>query len=189
MNKPQWLEKISELLPQIVEVVKNCDEQFQSKCFELLLAYALNEIQGEESSVSAVPEHLEVKCHPAFERFLKNYDLKIEDIMRLINLETGEILARNFPKKKAKAQITMAALIALEYAYKEGKFYVPKKVLINQCKTFGIYNHKNFSTYMKNAKYGTSAVFSKSGEGWEIPFSQEEWIANIIKHLLGFTKE
>lgn len=57
MKRPKWLEEIEAILPEILAVVKQCDEPFQQKCFELLLTHALRDTGA--SLTTSVAELLE----------------------------------------------------------------------------------------------------------------------------------
>jgi|Deesub1362A_J573_1020465.scaffolds.fasta_scaffold05757_2 ribosomal protein S18 len=186
MTRPQWLEEIASLLPDISELAKQCEEPFREKCFELLLTHALKEITTRETSKrTESSEKSQAQFTQKYQKFLQQYNINHDEIRRLIDFDSGEILARNLGKSKAEKQRKLAALIALYHCFIEGELYVPKDELKRHCEQSNVYDVTNFSKYMRNAKHNDSKVFIQHDNGWKVSAPGEEFIVKTIKDLLG----
>jgi|GEM_PF-2217604 hypothetical protein len=196
--KLRWLEEIEEILPEILAVVKKCDEPFQQKCFEILLTHALKAL-GEPKEERAEPSQMDKSTSEAptsshgftqkYQMFLKQNNLREDDINRLIELKSGEILISDLMKKdKAKKQRILAVLIALRHYAIDGEFKVPKDELIEQCKQFDAYDRPNFARNMKNTTHNKSKVFIQKDDGWVVSDPGRAFVVKTIKELLGLSE-
>ncbi|HDG97159.1 MAG TPA: hypothetical protein ENG73_03145 [Desulfobacterales bacterium] len=179
-------EYVREKLQEIIEISESCPERYRDKCFELLLRALIQHVQHPTQAPLPQPVGEKSAEIPSlFDKFLKDYDLLTKDIERLIDLDSGEILARALPKQKSEKQRALAALVSIRHAYKNGEFFIPREELIEECKKFGIYDQTNFSKHMKRTKFAGSAVFIKEGDDWKVSRPGEGWIAETIKKLSG----
>jgi hypothetical protein len=192
-RKEEWI-AIENEVKEIVKVCETCPETYRLKCFEILMMGFTN--SGASGSIETPkPKNLvkalvpQTKVGTEFVTFLKGINLSIEEISQVVDLESGNILTRNFPSDKATIQRQIAALIAICHVYKEGDPVVPKEELKNWCNKFGALDTGNFTAIMKNAKHGTTAIFVETENGWKVTAPCYPYLAKTVKEFIGTTEQ
>ncbi|MBI4764968.1 MAG: hypothetical protein HY787_10225 [Deltaproteobacteria bacterium] len=148
-------------LKKIVELCKTVPEEFRQKCFELLLQHSL---QATEPTNKLVPpptddqthqtppiKHKQFRLPMDVKAFLSQYGIEDSLLWKLFLIEGTEIrpIYNLKTTKKAKAQISLALLMALQNAISTGQFQVDIEELRKQCGEHKCYDSPNF---MKNLK-------------------------------------
>jgi len=184
------LDEIKKILPKIREISLQCEEQFQEKCFEILL---LDAIQGEKSQnvplqinngSSLTSGNIIPKSNLEFQNFIRHYGLDLNKINQVVDLDTGKIYTKKFGSSVASRQRQIAALIALTNCARNGQFVIQKEELRNQCEDLSSYDSKNFATNMKSTLTEKKAiVFDDKGDYWKVTPPGEEMISAIVKEL------
>jgi len=147
-------------LKKIVDLAKSVPEEFRQKCFELLLSYALQNIEAKPletkktDTVHAKPapaEKVEFQLPIDVRAFLTQYGLDQSLLWKLFHVEGSEIRPIYTLKthKKARAQIEHALMMCLELAMRSGKFLVSLDDLRARCTDHKCYDSPN---YMRNLK-------------------------------------
>jgi hypothetical protein len=165
-------------IKEILEIVKLCPENLQEKCFEILLSSSLlespkiiDESTIDKALVVTSQEHfvlpIDVKA------FLQQYNIPEEKIQKLFLIHGKEF--RSIYKietiKKAKVQIQLALLVALENALKTSpsKFEFSIENIRQKCIDNKCYDLANFKTHFKN----NSNLFKSIEDEEHIELSQD----------------
>lgn len=191
--RPHWLEKINSLLPEIKNVVNNCDESYRQKCFEILLTYALNSDAIQNYPDQKGPERREMtltkkpqitSSHSKFEKFLMDNNISLDSINNLIDLNSGDIIRTKLGKKGTDTTRIIAVLISLWNFSKEGEFSFKLTDLVNKTKPYGVgcHNHKRD---LRKASFEDKKVFLEDGEIWKIAVPAQGYVIKTIKELTG----
>lgn len=150
-------------LKDIVELAESVPDQYQQKCFELLLRNALTPNQVDESPPPRT-NPTEVANGNGDEKgflipidvkaFLEQYSLSQDIIGKQFVISGSEIRPKYSlgTTKKAVAQIHHALLLALEQSLTSGKFEFELEVLRTRCIDYKCYDSTNFSATMKKNK-------------------------------------
>lgn len=197
--KSVWLEKVETELPEILKVVKTCDDPYRSKCFELLLSYAL---QLTESRKISPPEFVKktedggVKIEKAipsipntnssgsqkFDRFLHDNNLSITEIENFMDFDSGEIIGTKLGAKGSDITRSVAVLLALWHGYKDGEFSFTTDELKIKTKEYGVEFH-NQKRDIKKVSYESKKVFFEKDDSWIVPIPVQAYLAKSIKEL------
>lgn len=157
----------AEKLQKIVELANSVPQEFRQKCFELLLANAL---QGKQPDVQSLPPEnkepeAQVKPQQPFvlpidvRAFLSQYGLS-ESILWKFFIRDGNDIRPTYQLKvtqKGTAQIQHALMQTLENAIINGQFQVEIEALRTRCIEQKCYDQTNFKKHIKN-----NAKFFKS---------------------------
>jgi hypothetical protein len=131
MVKINWLQQIESELPEILNVVKKCDEPYRQKCFELIFQHAL---RSDFTQLDPVKMHDALKkdvsdpikdINPIsdvqsrkYEKFLSDFKLEPRLIDNLIDTNSGEIICSNLGKKGSDITRNVAVLLAIIHLHK-----------------------------------------------------------------------
>jgi len=191
MIDDSWFEETKKLIGKITELVKECDEPYREKCFEILLMEAIKQTWNPSSARDR--EKLKVRETPSviipgpssqrFEIFLSENGLTVEEIGRVIDINSGAILTRNLGSSISDIQRKTAILIAVYHLFKDGELIIPKKELKEWCEKLGAYNVDNFARYMKTAEHDNIVIFVDDKVGWKISAPGEKYLTKVIKEL------
>ena len=150
-----------EELKKIVELCKTVPEEFRQKCFELLLEHSLQTTApiikpglpptGDQVHPTPPIKHTQFILPMDVRAFLSQYGIEESLLWKLFLIEGTEIrpIYNLKTTKKAKAQISLALLMALKSAISTGQFQVDIEELRKQCGELKCYDSPNF---MKNLK-------------------------------------
>src|SRR3989304_7096268 len=153
-----------EELKKIVALVKTVPEEFRQKCFELLLNHALQTVT---TAPTATPITQRIQVPPPATKhkqyllpmdvkaFLSQYGINESLLWKFFLAEGTEIRPIYHIKttKKAKAQIHLALLLALQTAISSGQFQVDIETLRNQCSELKCYDGANFMKNLKSSEH------------------------------------
>jgi len=170
-------ENIEAQLKQILALVKECPENLQEKCFELLFAHVIGNskspaknsppvasidapLPDEEDEEKREPMSSgdEIKLsdiHTKAKALIKNNGITIEDINNLFYKENGEfkpLFDDLKTTKMADSQFRLALLESLKNALKDGEFKFTIETIRSLCDTHKCYDKSNFAANFKNNK-------------------------------------
>jgi hypothetical protein len=146
-------------LNKIVELAKSVPEEYRDKCFELLLARAL-----QDAALATAHETPPVPAGPAptsappkfvlpidVKAFLSQYSLDESLLWKCFHAEGGELrpIYQLRTRMKARAQIEHALMMALESAMTSGQFQVALEALRQRCRDHKCYDEANFMGTLK----------------------------------------
>ena len=150
-----------EELKKIVELCKTVPEEFRQKCFELLLQHSLHATEptnkpvlpltDDQTHQTPLIKHKQFILPMDVRAFLSQYGIEESLLWKLFLIEGTEIrpIYNLNTTKKAKAQISLALLMALQNAISIRQFQVDIEELRKQCGELKCYDSPNF---MKNLK-------------------------------------
>lgn len=194
-------EKLKKEMKEILEVVKQCPEKFQGKCFELLLANFLEKEKeipipekDKERKPGVPPFKEKIKkedIHMKVKAFFQKFNLPLDQLGKLFLMEKGHIE----PTYKldttviAHAQIQLSLLEALKEAVNSGNFKFEMEDIRSLCKDKKCYDSANFlAHFKKNKDLFKNKTFNKD-EPIELSDEGMKELAEIIKDLTIEAKE
>lgn len=150
-------------IQDIITLVEKLDEKYRQKCFEVMLDFFLHKKFQLAAGPKLIEEAEEQKGEMEFiipidvRAFLQTYGVPEETIGKLFLIQKNEIrpIYKITTTKKAKAQIQLALLAALENAVqKQGnKFEFSIEKIREECQKHKVYDLANFrSIFKKNEK-------------------------------------
>ena len=155
---------------EIVSIAKECPENLQEKCFELLLQDFLEkqsqtppgsaeeeaaEEDLQERGGSQQEDLLEKDLHLKARRLLKSNDLTMDNINQIFYKEGEKILPLYDDLKTTKAsesQLRIAMLKALKNGLRSGEFEFDGEEVREECQLRKCYDAANFTANFKNNK-------------------------------------
>lgn len=188
MESKSWLKQVRADLKEILGIVAECDEPYKQKCFEILFSRAVNAVKvvpaaSSEAGKGGTEKHDKPKLG-RFQSFLSQYGITVEDLSRLVDLDTGDVLVTGLGDEKADVQRKLAMLVSIYHFAKEGELLVPKVELQKKCVEFGVYVPKHFVDHMKEAKWNKTVLFVKVDAGWKVTSPASGYVAEFVKSLL-----
>jgi len=205
-------EKIREKIHEFVGIAKECPENLQAKCFELLLAHYLsmlgtkdlkdhegkreekkdkNGIADSEVGVGKGAKQkdiFETDLHVKVRQFLKKNGLTVNHINQIFYKEQGEIKPLYDDLKSTKAsesQIRIALLHALKNAIQEGEFQFNGEEVRAETQVRKCYDANNFAANFKNNKhlFDGFETYNKTTPIISVSTEGKEKLSEIIKEL------
>jgi len=194
-------EKLKKEIKDILEIVKECPEKFQEKCFEVLLSSFL-----EREKETKVPEKVKEKkfevphitekvkeedIHMKVKALLKRFDLNTDLIGKLFLIEEGQIepTYKLETTKMAESQVQISLLEALKEAIKTGNFEFKIEEIRALYKDRKCYDKANFlAIFKKNKGLFKNETFVKE-EPVELSDEGLKELAATITKLTGGEKE
>jgi len=194
-------EKLNKEIQKILEIVKQCPEKFQEKCFELLLSNFLEsekkvtipeKVKEKKLDVTPIKEKVEEEyIHVKVKAFLQKYGLSIDQLGKLFLIEEHlvEPIYKIKTVKMAKSQIQLSLLEALKEAIKSGNFRFEIEGIRSLCKDKKFYDSANFSATFNNNKDLFKNETFKKGEPLELSEEGMKELADTINELITKAKE
>ena len=161
---------------ELAAIAKQCPENLQEKCFELLLRHYLDSLlvpktPPKPSEPKSQPEHEKEKklsdengkgqddlkvsdLHVKIRKFLDKYSLRIDHLNQIFYKEGEEVrpLYEDLKTTKAKeSQLRIAFLQALQTAIKTGNFEFNGENVRNECQIRKCYDVANFAANFKTS--------------------------------------
>ena len=159
-------------LSQIVQLANSVPQEYRQKCFEILLNNFLYQHKLSETLEKPKPSSPEKEqgSKPTdfiltidVKAFLSQYSLDESKLWKLFYVQDSELrpVYKIKSHKKAKAQIELALLMALEQALINGQFQVSIEDLRSRCKDQKCHDTANFMAIIKSRKILFKSIDSK----------------------------
>lgn len=177
-----WVADLRVIVSEIETLAKTFDEKFQVACFEILLSHSLE--NGRVALGEDIIRNGDATSNSVEGSTLKKLGVTREELARLIDLDSGEILITKLGKTKRERQRMIALLISAHHYATHGKFSIPKAELIEKCKHFDAYDPTNFSKPMKGTSAGGIRVFVPENGDWKVSGPGETVVAETVKELI-----
>ena len=204
-------EKLKQKIVEFVALTKDCPENLQEKCFELLLADYLQQLrpkapseaevakqpkftsdedkkEGESQKTPQQSDIAETDLHVKARQFLKKSGLTIEHINQLFYKEEGNFLPLYDDLKTTKAaesQIRVALLHALLSGMHTGDFEFNGESVRNEVQIRKCFDQPNFATiFKKNSElFEGFSNYSKTSPTIRLGAGGKARLAEVIKEL------
>lgn len=204
-------DKMKEKILEFANVAKECPENLQVKCFELLLSHYLDQLSGKpekkqdgtkegkpsteneeqnlkETKKSDQEDILETDLHVKVRQFLKKSNLSAEHINQMFYKEGADIKPLYDDLKTTKAaesQIRIALLQSLMEAIPTGNFQFDGEKVREETQLHKCYDAPNFTTIFKKNKdlFDNFDSYDKSQPVITLSTQGKEKLAEIIKDL------
>lgn len=204
-------DKIKEKVLESMKIAKDCPENLQEKCFELVLSFYLGQLESkpkgasvvtpEEAKASAgaspIPEEIksagqadlsELDLHVKVRQFLKKCGLAADQLNQLFYKESDEfkpLYDDLKTTKTAESQIRIALLHALRNAISTGTFQFDGEEVRKETQLRKCYDPTNFSNIFKNNKtlFENYEGYNKSQPKITLSTQGKEKLVEVIKDL------
>lgn len=197
--------QLKEKVLSFVEIAKECPENLQEICFELLLSNYLNpqtftsllpEQRGDDSKGENPPapdppaqnDILESDLHVKAKQFLKKSGITIEHINQILYKENDEFLPLFDDLKTTKAsesQIRIGLIHSLINGIKTGNFEFSGEEVRSETQIRKCYDMTNYSSNFKNNKdlFENFEKYDKKSPIIKLSNKGKDELANTIKEL------
>jgi hypothetical protein len=204
-------EKLKQKIEEFVALTKDCPENLQEKCFELLLADYLQQLrskvpreaedtklpklagheekeEGEDKKSPQQQDIVETDLHVKARQFLKKSGLTVDHINQLFYKEDGNFLPLYDDLKTTKAaesQIRVALLHALLNGMHSGDFEFNGESVRNEVQIRKCFDQPNFATiFKKNIDlFDGFTNYSKMSPTIRLSADGKARLAEVIKDL------
>ena len=204
-------DKLKQKIMEFVALAKECPENLQAKCFELLLADHLQQLRpkvvsigedtkppkptgdetkkGDEDKKASQQEDIaETDLHVKARQFLKKSGLTVEHINQLFYKEEGNFLPLYDDLKTTKAsesQIRIALLHSLLKGMHTGDFEFNGESVREEAQVRKCYDTPNFAAHFKNSKelFEGFSKYSKTSPTIKLSANGKAKLAEVIKDL------
>lgn len=204
-------EKMKQKIMEFVALAKDCPENLQEKCFELLLADHLQQLRqkasgvgedakqqkptddedkkkGEDKKTPQQEDIAETDLHVKARQFLKKSGLTVEHINQLFYKEEGNFLPLYDDLKTTKAsesQIRIALLHSLLKGMHTGDFEFNGESVRGEAQLRKCYDRPNFAKHFKNCKelFEGFSSYSKTNPTIKLNADGKAKLAEVIKDL------
>lgn len=204
-------EKLKQKIMEFIALTKDCPENLQEKCFELLLADYLQQLrpktpgvaentkqptltsdedkkEGEDKKTPQQEDIAETDLHVKARNFLKKSGLTVENINQLFYKEEGKFLPLYDDLKTTKAsesQIRIALLHALLDGMHTGDFEFNGESVRTEAQVRKCYDRPNFAAHFKksNNLFEGFSNYDKSSPTIKLNTEGKAKLAEVIKNL------
>ena len=204
-------EKLKQKIMEFVALAKDCPENLQEKCFELLLADYLQQLrpkapsvlgdarqakptgdeakkEGEDKKTPKQEDIAETDLHVKARQFLKKCGLTVGHINQLFYKEEGKFLPLYDDLKTTKvseSQIRIALLHSLLSGMRTGDFEFDGESVREEAQVRKCYDRPNFAAHFKNSKelFESFSKYSKTSPTIKLSADGKAKLADVIKDL------
>ncbi len=201
---------IKDKVKEFAAIAKECPENLQEKCFELLLSNHLAGVKAPKGTPMAkpIPETTEEDedapggngetatqediqsndIHVKARRFLQKYSLSVDDLNQVLYKE-GEAFLPLYEDLKttrtAESQVRLGLLRALELALRQGDFEFNGEEVRDDCQARKCYDKNNFSANFKNnaSLFDKFNKYNKTSPVIRLSEDGRKELAELIKEL------
>lgn len=174
-------DKIKEHLSEIISIAGKCPEQYQEKCFEILLS-ALVRVEAPPIRVAeGMPRTVVEERGMPKADFFSRYGITEEEWSRSFDFDgnSWSIIAKLKAKERSTKQIQLALLLGIKSILEGTDPIIARASLVELCKYYATYDSPNFAKHMKKQKN----LFSTRGKDWALTKPGQEEAAEVIKEL------
>lgn len=194
----KWLDWVESWVPRVGKIAAELPEALQPVFFEAVLDHILSGPipagEGRPDSTtpprgtqppSATPAQPSAMRPERWHAFTKEFSISISDVEKLVNSNTGEILVRNLARRGSEVQRRVAALTALWKCSQGQEMTVTTDEIMKESKRFGVDDSANLAANLRRTQWKGLAVFTFEGGEWKVTRNGEEFVADIVKGLVG----
>jgi len=174
-------EKVKEHLDEIVSIAGKCPEQYQVKCFEILLSALVKIETLPIRGVEGLPEIAARERMMPKADFFSRHGITEEEWSRVFDFDgsSWSIIAKLKAKEKSQKQVQLALLLGTKSFLEGPEPIIPKSSLVELCKNYATYDNRNFAHHMRVHQN----LFLSKGKDWILTRPGLEKAAEVIKEL------
>lgn len=174
-------EKVKEHLDEIVSIAGKCPEQYQVKCFEILLSALVKIETPPIRGVEGIPEIVTRERVMPKADFFSRHGLTEEEWSRVFDFDGSlwSIIAKLKAKEMSKKQVQLALLLGTKSLLEGAEPIIPRSSLVELCKDYTAHDRSNFAKHMK----AQQNLFRPKGKDWILTSPGLEKAAEVIKEL------
>jgi hypothetical protein len=189
-------EDLKKEINAIAEIAASVPEDFQSRCFEVLLENLLSQQRTAVApAVAPAVQHDSDTPRNAVtplgmpgraKVFMRKTKLEIEEISEVLTIEAGEVhfLSEPHPSSMAQAQLEWGLLLALKSLLEGGDLAIDPEALRSLLQEKGVYDKKNFTAHLANKLDSiVSGPLESQGDPRRLNGEGERQLGALIKQL------
>ncbi|MBO5468747.1 MAG: hypothetical protein J6A03_03225 [Lachnospiraceae bacterium] len=202
--------ELKEEIKNIIEVVQQCPEKFQERCFEILLNQYITDYRGEKPEIKQqqiveesknidvgyteesiqTDEIKQTDFHIKVQKFMSTNGISISDINNLYYKENDKLMPLYETlgsTKMSECQMRIALLTAFENSFSDpnGDMTFNGEVVRQRCQAMKCYDMPNFSTnFKKNSSFidNFNDKYDKNAN-YSLSIEGKKELAKIISEL------
>ena len=211
-GKPMYA-KLKEEIKNIITIVKECPEELQAKCFEILLTNFLKDnsdiikkaddidnvsteqvlstenIESEKNDDQFTDAIVEKDFHVKVVKFFTMNKISVASLNKIYYKENGRLMPyyeSMHSTKMSECQVRLTLLTAFENGFNTGEFTVKGEDVRKRCQELKCYDSPNFATTFKT----NSGIFDNLNEKYDknivytISSKGKEILAKTLKALI-----
>lgn len=189
--------RLKEEIAKIVEIASSVPDQFQQKCFEILLGASLAELappspegkpaSGAESAPQSSVLGEGIPTTTSLRVFMQRRGITTEDLGRILMYADDDVHFLREPSnmKVSQGQMSWALLLALKNAITANKMETDPEDVRSICKAKGFYDGANFAAVFKREPYASyfKQALEPQGEPQLIAQDGEIALADLVRQL------
>jgi len=174
-------EEVKEHLDEIVDIAGKCPEQYQAKCFEILLSALVRVETSAIRGVEGIPKIGASEREVPKADFFSRHGITEEDWSRVFDFDgsSWSITARLKEKQMSKKQVQLALLLGIKSLLEGTEPIILKSSLVELCRHYATYDRRNFAHHMRLHQI----LFRSKGKDWTLTRPGQEKAAEVIKEL------
>ena len=198
------IEELKKKIAEFSKIAKTCPENLQEKCFEILLSNYFRGVpmlppKEKETGITEKEEKIEQKkqeqedvqerdLHVKAKKFLKSYDVTINNINQVFYKEGGDfkpLYEDLHTTKITESQIRIALLHALKNGLKSGEFIFNGEEVREECEIRKCYDQSNFAAIFKKSAdlFDKFKAYKKTSPQIKLDTKGKKKLAELIKEL------
>jgi hypothetical protein len=191
-------ERVKKEISVIIEIVSTLPEQYQVKCFELVLNASLrqmektalpihNELYEFEQGKSYDLAQEEIPITTELRIFMQKHNISMDMLKKVIMFADNDVHFLKEPTNMSitEGQISWALLLAIKNAILKGRMETDPEDVRSICKAKGFYNMANFAKNFKRTPYSNyfKSTLEPQGSPKELSNEGETALAQLILNL------
>jgi hypothetical protein len=186
-----WMERLKTSLDPIDRILAELPgglQPFKQAAFTRLFDEAVKDARlGSSAEAGSSTERTAARgpTNALFQKFLTDYKIDSSALSNIVDIESGQVLARTLHSTRSESQRRLAALLSVAAAHRTGDFAISRDQLVDACKAHGVYDSANFASNM-TTDYNGSVIFIKdlTSGGYKVSRPGEAYLAMVIRDLL-----
>jgi hypothetical protein len=174
-------DKVKEHFDEIISIAGKCPEQYQVKCFEILLNALVKIETPPIRFMEGMPEIGAREREMPKADFFSRHGLTEEEWSPVFNFDgsSWSIIAELKTKEMSKNQVKLALLLGIKSLLEGTEPIILRSSLIELCKRYAAHDATNFAKHMKANK----KLFLPKGKDWILTKPGQKKAAEVIKEL------
>lgn len=174
-------DKVKEHLDEIISIAGKCPEQYQVKCFEILLSALVRVETPVIRGVEGIPKIAARERELPKADFFSRHGITEEEWSRVFDFDGSSwfITATLKEKEMSKKQVQLALLSGIKSLLEGAEPIILKSSFVELCRHYATYDRRNFAHHMRAHKN----LFRSKGKDWTLTRPGQEKAVEVIKEL------